>query len=42
MMTLFRWLLRIFTGLVVLLALALGISYYFLSRSLISCFIRSI
>ena len=34
MMTLFRWLLRIFTGLVVLLALALGISYYFLSRSL--------
>ena len=34
MITLFRWLLRIFTGLVVLLALALGISYYFLSRSL--------
>ncbi len=34
MITLFRWLLRIFTGLVVLLALGLTISYYFLSRSL--------
>ncbi len=34
MLSLFRWLLRIFTGLVVLSLLAVLISYYFLSRSL--------
>ncbi|MCU9846870.1 penicillin acylase family protein [Defluviimonas sp. WL0024] len=34
MATVFRWLLRIFTGLVVLAAAALGLSYYFASRSL--------
>ncbi|MGB8814777.1 MAG: penicillin acylase family protein, partial [Paracoccaceae bacterium] len=34
MIILFRWLLRLFTGLVVLSALALLIAYYFLSRSL--------
>ncbi|MDT8855805.1 penicillin acylase family protein [Paracoccaceae bacterium Fryx2] len=30
----FRWLLRLFTGLVVLSVLALGVAYYFLGRSL--------
>lgn len=34
MLTLFRWLVRIFTGLVVLIVAALGVTYYFLSRSL--------
>lgn len=34
MLTLFRWLLRIFTGLAVLGVAALAITYYFLSRSL--------
>ncbi len=34
MLTTFRWLLRIFVGLVVLGLLVLGVSYYFLSRSL--------
>ena len=34
MLTLFTWLLRLFLALVALAALALGISYYFLSRSL--------
>ena len=33
MLTLFRWLLRLLTGLVVLGALALGTAYYFLERS---------
>ena len=34
MATVFRWLLRIFTALVVLAATGLGLSYYFASRSL--------
>ena len=34
MLTTFRWLLRIFVGLIVLLLLTLTILYYFLSRSL--------
>ncbi len=34
MFTFFRWLLRIFTGLVVLGAIGLALSYFFLSRSL--------
>ncbi len=34
MLTLFTWLLRLFLGLVALSAVALGIGYYFLSRSL--------
>ncbi|MBI1217896.1 MAG: penicillin acylase family protein [Rhodobacteraceae bacterium] len=34
MVTLFRWLLRMLTGLLVLAALAGGLAYYFLSRSL--------
>ena len=34
MLLVFRWLLRLFTGLVVLACLGLGIVYYFLSRSL--------
>ncbi|MFT4149951.1 MAG: penicillin acylase family protein [Paracoccaceae bacterium] len=34
MLLVFRWLLRIFTGLLVLGLLSLGIAYYFLSRSL--------
>lgn len=34
MLTAFRWLLRIFTGLVALVALGLFVTYYFLSRSL--------
>lgn len=34
MVTLFRWLLRLFTGLMVLAALAAVLAYYFLSRSL--------
>jgi penicillin amidase len=34
MLKLFRWLLRIFTALVVLAIIAVGIAYYFLSRSL--------
>lgn len=34
MVTLFRWLLRLFTGLLVLAALTAGLAYYFLSRSL--------
>ena len=34
MLTLFRWLLRIFTGLAVLGVAALAVTYYFLSRSL--------
>ncbi len=35
MLTLFRWLLRLFTGLVVLIAAVSMVSYYFLSRSLV-------
>lgn len=34
MLTLFRWLLRLFTGLIVLAVLVGGLAYYFLSRSL--------
>jgi penicillin amidase len=34
MLTAFRWLLRIFTGLVVLAVLAIGLAYYILTRSL--------
>ena len=34
MLTAFRWLLRIFTGLLGLVALALGLGYYFAARSL--------
>ncbi|MES2667310.1 MAG: penicillin acylase family protein [Pseudomonadota bacterium] len=35
MITTFRWLLRILTGMIALALLAAGISYYFLSRSLV-------
>ena len=34
MLTAFRWLLRLFVGLIVLGLLAIGIFYYFLARSL--------